>query len=343
MGDTSQNNEDKDYFELGISELDSGNFKKAIQAFKKAIKINPDDQRVYNNLGIAYELSHDLEKARSAYEKAIEINPQNSSILNNLAGLALLEGKPQNAAFLFDSAISADPMYIEPYMNVARMFIEMREFLSAEPYVLKVLEIEPENAEAHNLMGVITSITERSEEAVTHFQSSIKSDANQASVFSNLGTALRNIGDRKRAIIAFEKSNELNPNSLSILNNLGVLYRETSSIDTAKLFFERAIKYYPDYPFPYLNMAELYLAVEDYDKALENLKKYSSIVPLDMDTLFKTCGIARMANKLSDVTEEMHIFVEESEPDDPRSKTIKEWLKSIRKKKSGMSKKTNKK
>jgi len=175
MGEKSKNNHDSDYyFNLGIHELDSGNFDKAIHAFEKAIQRNPSDPRIYNNLGIAYELSRDYEKARSAYEKAIEVNPENSSILNNLAGLSLLEGKPHDAAFLFDSAISADPLYIEPYMNIARMFIEMREFSSAEPYVRKVLEIEPDNAEALNLLGVITSVTKRSEEAVEHFQNAIR-------------------------------------------------------------------------------------------------------------------------------------------------------------------------
>lgn len=333
MGKKSRNNNDKDYyFDLGIRELDSGNFDKAIHAFEKAIQKNPNDPRLYNNLGIAYELIQDYEKARSAYEKAIEINPENSSILSNLAGLSLLEGKPQDAALLYDSAISADPLYVEPYMNIARMFIEMRGFSSAEPYVRKVLEIEHDNAEALNLLGVITSVTKRSEEAVKHFQDAIKSDANQYSLFSNLGAALQKIGDKKRAVLAFEKSFELNPNNFSIMNNLGVLYRETGNFDKAKYFFYRAIKFYPENPFPYLNIAELYIEIEEYDSALDNLKKYSSLVPLDMDNLFKTCGIARMANRLADVTEEMQSFLKESDSFDPHVKTVKKWLKTVKSK-----------
>jgi len=333
MGEKSRNNDDKDYyFNLGIRELDSGNFEKAIRAFEKAIHKNPGDPRIYNNLGIAYEFTHDYEKARSAYEKAIEINPQNSSILNNLAGLSLLEGKPHDAALLYDSAISANPLYIEPYMNIARMLIEMREFSLAEPYVRKVLEIKPDNAEALNLLGVITSVTKRHEEAVKHFQDAIKSDANQYSVFSNLGAALQKIGDKKRAVIALEKSYELKPNNLSIMNNLGVLYREIGDFEKAKHFFNRAIEFYPDYPFPYLNIAELYIEIEEYDSALDNLKKYSSLVPLDMDTLFKTCGIARMANRLVDVTEEMQNFLKETDSSDSRVKTMKKWLKTVKSK-----------
>jgi len=331
MGENSQNHNDSDYFfELGIRELDSGNLNKAIRAFRKAIHNDPGDPRLYNNLGIAYELTQNYEKARSAYEKALAINPKNSSTLNNLAGLALLEGKPEDALSLYDSAISSDPLYVEPYMNITRMFIEMREFSSAEPYVRKILEIEPDNAEALNLLGVIASVTERPEEAVKHFQNAIKSDANQYLVLSNLGTALRNIGYKKRAIIAFEKALELHPNNLSIMNNLGVLYREMGNFDKAKYFLKRAIEFYPENPFPYLNFAELYIEMEEYDKAMDNLKQYSSLVPLDIDILFKTCGIARMANRLAEVTSEMQSFIKEVAPSDPRVDTVKNWLKTVK-------------
>ena len=42
MGEKSRNSNDKDYyFDLGIRELDSGNFDKAIYAFEKAIPSIP--------------------------------------------------------------------------------------------------------------------------------------------------------------------------------------------------------------------------------------------------------------------------------------------------------------
>ena len=107
------------------------------------------------------------------------------------------------------------------------------------------------------------------------------------------------------------------------------------NFDKAKYFFKRAIEFYPENPFPFLNFAELYIEMEEYDKAMDNLKQYSSLVPLDMDTLFKTCGIARMANRLADVTEEMQNFLKESDSSDPRIKTIKKWLKTVKSKSSG--------
>jgi Flp pilus assembly protein TadD len=331
MPETPDANKKEYYFELGIRELDAGNLDKAIEAFQQAILFDPTDPKSYSNLGIAYELSRDYEKALEAYEKAIALNPSNASVLNNLAALTRHSGDQKAAALLFESAIASDPLYIEPYLNIAGMFMELNLFSIAEPYIRKILEIEPGNAEALNLLGVITNVTNRSHEAVGHFQNALRSDANQPSFFSNLGTALKSIGDLRRAIIALEKAAELNPNSLSILNNLGALYRETGDLDKAGHFLTRAIAFYPENPFPYLNLAEIYITREDYSRALPYLKKYISIVPLDMDTLFRTCGIARMADRLADAVMEMKSFVQETDPADPRRDVVRGWLKRAKK------------
>jgi Flp pilus assembly protein TadD len=298
-----------------------------------AAEINPEDASIFSNLGIAYELARDYEKAREAYERAIMLNPKSAATLNNLAGLTHRLGNRNIAALLYESAISSDPLYIEPYLNIARMFMDINAFHMAEPYVRKILQIEPQNAEALNLLGVITSVTERTDEAVVHFQNAVRQDGNEASFFSNLGAALRSTGDVRRAILAFEKAAEIGPNSLSVMNNLGVLYRETGDFNRAEHYLLRAAQFYPENPFPHFNLAELYISREDYNTALEHLKRYVALVPLDLDTLFKISGIARLADRLEDVADEMESFVREAPPDDPRRDIVRQWLARTKTKK----------
>lgn len=317
----------KDYYlNLGIRELDSGNIEDAIEAFLKAVETNPGEPRLYRNLGIAYELLKDFQKARESYEKALELNPSSAPDMNNLAGVSQRLGYNRDAAFLYESAITSDPLYVEPYMNIARLFMEINAFTKTEPYLRKILTIEPGNTEALNMLGIITNVTRRSEEAVGHFQEALRRDANQWTFFSNLGAALRNTGDLKRAVIAFEKALELSPNNLTTMNNLGLLYRETGNLEKAAYFLRRAAEFYPENPFPHFNLAELSILKADYSAALDYLKRYISLVPLDIDTLFKTCGIARMADRLNDATGEMESFIRETEPGDKRRDTVKRWL-----------------
>ncbi len=314
------------YLDLGIRFLDSGNIQEAIEALRNAAAADPEDARVYGNLGIAYELTRDYRNARKAYERAVDLDPKSAAALNNLAGLTHWLGERDVAALLYESAIASNPLYIEPYLNIARMFMDINAFSMAEPYVRKVLEIDSENSEARNLLGVIASVAERTDEAIVHFQEAVRGDGNQAALFSNLGTALRNVGDLRRAILAFEKAGEIGPNSLSVMNNLGVLYRETGDFERAEHYLRRAAELYPENPFPHFNLAELYISREDYGAALERLKRYAALVPLDLDALFRLCGIARLADRLEEAVEEMGSFIREAPPDNPRRDIVRQWL-----------------
>ena len=327
---THDSHKNNSQFERGITELERGNVPEAISALKMAASDNPNDPRIYNNLGIAYELMKDYKNARSAFRKALELNPYNSAILNNLAELSRNEGKQSDAIELYASAIASDPMFVEPYLNVARLFLDLSEFKLAEPYVRKTIEIEPDNPEAHFMLGIISNITNRSEEAVTHFQEALRHDTEEPSILTNLGTAFRGIGDANRAIIAFEKAVEISPGHLSALNNLGLLYHETGRTDKAEEILTRSAEMHPENPIPLYNLAELAIAFDKYDVALEYLKKYTTLVPLDLDTLYKTAGIARMTNRLGEVVPAMETFVREANPDDKRTGTVKTWLASIK-------------
>ena len=87
---------------------------------------------------------------------------------------------------------------------------------------------------------------------------------------------------------------------------------------------------YNEIPFPLYNIAELYIEKGEYELALEHLKHYILLVPLDLDTLFKTCGIALMSNRLNEVMQEMRSFIKEANKADPRVGVVKRWLKMQR-------------
>jgi Tfp pilus assembly protein PilF len=110
------------------------------------------------------------------------------------------------------------------------------------------------------------------------------------------------------------------------------LYKELVDIDKAEYFFNRAISLFPENPFPYLNLADLQVSQGKYTEALVNFKKYLVIVPLDMDTIYKICGIARLADKLEDTVGEMKTFIEETDSTDERIFIVKKWLEMTIKK-----------
>jgi tetratricopeptide (TPR) repeat protein len=59
-------------------------YDQAIEAYQKAIEINPKDDEAYYNMGNAYDDKQAYDKAIEAYKKAIEINPKNDKAYANM-------------------------------------------------------------------------------------------------------------------------------------------------------------------------------------------------------------------------------------------------------------------
>ena len=62
-------NDIKEFAQLGILSLKSGNFQKAISCFEKVIEINPSHTSSHNNLGLVFKELGDLKKLKIVLKK----------------------------------------------------------------------------------------------------------------------------------------------------------------------------------------------------------------------------------------------------------------------------------
>ena len=72
------------YTNLGSAYRRQGNLDGAIEAYQKAIELDPDDAEAYFNLGVAYRNQGKLDESIQAYKRAIELDPDYVEVYNNL-------------------------------------------------------------------------------------------------------------------------------------------------------------------------------------------------------------------------------------------------------------------
>jgi tetratricopeptide (TPR) repeat protein len=65
-----------DWFEKGYSFYRSGRYNDAVNAYSKAIELNPKLAEPYQNRGLAYKSLGNSNQAINNYDKAIELNPK---------------------------------------------------------------------------------------------------------------------------------------------------------------------------------------------------------------------------------------------------------------------------
>jgi serine/threonine protein kinase len=99
----------KDFYRQGDKFYGQRKYDEAIEAYTRAIELNPNDSGVYNNRGIVYHLLSEYDKAIADYNRAAELNPYHFSAYNN-RGLVYEEiGNVEQAVADYRKALELDP------------------------------------------------------------------------------------------------------------------------------------------------------------------------------------------------------------------------------------------
>lgn len=66
----------QEHYDTGLDFLGKKMYDEAIDAYQKAVEIDPQYTKAYNDLGVTYYRKKMYDEAIAAYQKAIEIDPQ---------------------------------------------------------------------------------------------------------------------------------------------------------------------------------------------------------------------------------------------------------------------------
>jgi tetratricopeptide (TPR) repeat protein len=97
---------------LGAVDLKRRDFSAAVEDFRNAVAIAPDDAAVRNELGYAEAYKGNLEAARSALEKGRQLLPGQANPIDSLGEVHFFLGKFEEAEKYFLEAQKADPAFL---------------------------------------------------------------------------------------------------------------------------------------------------------------------------------------------------------------------------------------
>jgi tetratricopeptide (TPR) repeat protein len=143
-----------DWFNKGYAFYESGNYKEALNAYNKAIQLNPQYAGAYNNRGVVYSKSGNHQQALNDFNKAIQLNPQDAMAYYN-RGLAYDGlGNHQQAINDFNKAIQLNPQYAEAYNNRGFAYGRLGNHQQALNDCNKAIQLNPQYAMAYFNRGL---------------------------------------------------------------------------------------------------------------------------------------------------------------------------------------------
>lgn len=108
----------EEYFMKGVKYEKSNQYADAVEAYKGAVKINPDYMDAYVNLGTVYYKLGRYADAVDAYKHAVKIKPNFQTIYNKLGTIYIITGKYLAAIDTLKQAVSMDPGNPNTHFNL---------------------------------------------------------------------------------------------------------------------------------------------------------------------------------------------------------------------------------
>jgi protein O-GlcNAc transferase len=118
------------------------------------------------------------------------------------------------------------------------------------------LAVEPGNADALNMLGVVALQSGRSDTAVEMIRQAIKTNARNPAYFYNLGIALRADGKLSEAIAAARQAVGLKPDMAEAHFTLGSFLHEEGKLEEAVAAYRQTIRFQPGTAQAHSNLGE---------------------------------------------------------------------------------------
>ncbi len=95
---------------------------RAIEAYRKALALDPNHPHANINLGRLLHEAGELEEAEAHYRKALDTHCKDETAAFNLGTVLEDQGKVQEAVDAYQRAIEADPRFPDAHFNLARLY-----------------------------------------------------------------------------------------------------------------------------------------------------------------------------------------------------------------------------
>ena len=201
----------------------------AINAYKRALELDPDCAAVYHSLGFAYYKEGEFDLARDALQKAIELNPLNANY-HYVFGQLLedwteLEGAWDRAIGEFTRTIELNPSHIEAWYNRGLLYEKLGDLEKACDDFKQVVSREPTFHAARHNLGVLYIKQQQWEDAERVFEEILEVEPREPDAHYHLAEIyLNRYSDVNRAIDCLQYAIERDPEHLDARFELGLLY-----------------------------------------------------------------------------------------------------------------------
>ncbi len=164
------------YNSIAENHIRLGHFDSALLLLEKALKLDPQNIQSLSLLADSYFRLREDKKAIATYKKMLEIDPYNEEARRILIFLLEKNHKNKELAEQYEKLITIYGERRQYYEKLVEIYLQQQDYEKGKRALDQLIQLDPANARALYLKGVIYQHTNQADSALASFEQALKAN-----------------------------------------------------------------------------------------------------------------------------------------------------------------------
>jgi len=291
---------------LGVLNWRKGDYEKADEQLQQALQIatkiqdNWFEAECFNAVALIKSSTEQIDDAIDAYKQAIQLAPDQIFVWNNLGNLCAKVGRNDEAMIAFRKALQGHPRDPIAWNGLANVHFKLGYVDDAIAAYRKSLQYTPTFAQPWCGLGDVYASIGRADEALKCYHKAIELNRKYVAPWMRLGVLFSRQERYRDAVKAFQKALELDDKDSHVWNELGTIHMKSESFEEAAAAFTKAIELDRGNGWAYSNLAYAYMQQGKHKEGVSLLLRSIDLMESDADRAVSWNRLASVYRQLND-------------------------------------------
>src|SRR5215475_6704707 len=325
QGQTNTRAQSYYHFSKGRLLDDQGQSSQAIDEFKQALELDPNNSLIYSEMAESYLRNNRAAEAVDNANKAIQLDRDNieahkllSTIYLQTISRANAQQPPtvetiNNAIHEFEEIVRIDPTERQSFLMLGRLYQIKGDRDKATQIYKQFLGIEPGNEDGVTALAKLHMEAGNYKEAVDLLEQFIAQRPDSDGALQTLGEAYSDLQEYSKAADAYKRAAEINPDDIEIKKAEAQSLFKADKLDDASKLYEDLAKAAPDDGLSLLRLGQIYRRQGKYDVARQYLQKAAQSFPDNVEVQFNIVMLDHDDGRLEDALRRANEILKKTE------------------------------
>jgi tetratricopeptide (TPR) repeat protein len=250
--------------------IDNKKYDESIKILDEAIKTDDKSASLFNARGRAYFGKKMYEKALEDFKKASSLNPNEPEAYVNIGNFHLVMWDIDNAKKEFEKALEKDANNVGALHGIGICYAKKLDYPTSIIWYDKVIKLDPKNSGCYDNRAYAKYYTLKFDESMSDFNKSL--ELNPSFSHSYFGRARIHAKNKKwsEALADLDNAIKYENDSFEAYAARGVIYADRFDYTKALSDLDFALKLKPDSTIAHYERGKVYVWMGKFDKAMSD-------------------------------------------------------------------------